>query len=224
MRLIKQEFTIDLKAALAEPALSGCSAGAYGLYWRLIFEMAKDGGMLAFDEPEKLMDKLYALIPFSADDIDRGLEELTDRGAIKIVHLKDRVKIQQGSGKPETPMQEPLFGFESAEAGNLSAEAEKPASGAVTGTRFIPPTLEEVAAYCAARGNGIDAAKFIAHYAAVDWYWKKGLKMKNWRQAIITWERNNKNYIRHGVQNSRAGGADNNGNQPIPAREYGEKF
>ena len=60
---------------------------------------------------------------------------------------------------------------------------------------FIPPTVEEVAAYCKERnngkGNGIDAETFVAHYEAIGWMVGRA-KMKNWKQAVITWEKRNK--------------------------------
>lgn len=54
-------------------------------------------------------------------------------------------------------------------------------------TRFTPPTLEEVAAYCRERGNGIDPQQFIDHYTSNGW--KVGnARMKDWRAAVRTWE------------------------------------
>lgn len=57
---------------------------------------------------------------------------------------------------------------------------------------FVPPTVEEVAAYCRERGNNIDAEYFVNRYAAVDWVVGKAkTKMKCWKSTIHTWERNN---------------------------------
>ena len=56
--------------------------------------------------------------------------------------------------------------------------------------RFIPPTIEEVAAYCQKRGNGVDANMFVSHYAAIGWMIGKN-KMRDWQAAVRTWERNN---------------------------------
>lgn len=58
--------------------------------------------------------------------------------------------------------------------------------------KFVPPTLEEVEAYCSERGNNIDPEYFIAFYESKGWMVGK-TKMKNWKSAIITWEKNNKN-------------------------------
>lgn len=53
--------------------------------------------------------------------------------------------------------------------------------------RFTPPTLEDVAAYCRERGNGIDPQQFIDHYTSNGW--KVGnTRMKDWRAAVRTWE------------------------------------
>ena len=57
---------------------------------------------------------------------------------------------------------------------------------------FVPPTADEVTAYCKSRANGIDGERFV------DWYstrgWKVGRdKMKDWKAAVRTWERNNTN-------------------------------
>ena len=54
--------------------------------------------------------------------------------------------------------------------------------------RFIPPTLEEVQAYCLERNNGIDAQTFIDFYESKGWMIGKN-KMKDWKAAIRTWER-----------------------------------
>ncbi len=54
--------------------------------------------------------------------------------------------------------------------------------------RFTPPTVEEVRAYCKERQNNVDAEKFVAYYTANGW--KVGRNaMKDWRAAVITWER-----------------------------------
>ena len=58
--------------------------------------------------------------------------------------------------------------------------------------RFTPPTFEEVQAYCKERNNNVDAKKFYDYYDTANWYDGKGEKVKNWKQKVITWEKNNK--------------------------------
>ena len=56
--------------------------------------------------------------------------------------------------------------------------------------KFIPPTVDEVAAYCRERKNGINAESFVDFYESKGWLIGKN-KMKDWRAAVRTWERNN---------------------------------
>lgn len=59
------------------------------------------------------------------------------------------------------------------------------------GKRFIPPTVDEVKAYCLERQNGIDAQTFVDFYESKGWMIGKS-KMKDWKAAVRTWERNRK--------------------------------
>lgn len=58
-------------------------------------------------------------------------------------------------------------------------------------TAFIPPSVEEVAAYCRERKNGIDAEEFVDFYASKAWMVGKN-KMKDWKSAVRTWEHKRK--------------------------------
>lgn len=54
-------------------------------------------------------------------------------------------------------------------------------------TKFIRPTADEVAAYCAERGNHVSAEAFVNFYDSKGW--KIGREpMKDWRAAVRTWE------------------------------------
>ena len=60
-----------------------------------------------------------------------------------------------------------------------------------TRKRFSPPTVDEVQEYCQSRSNGIDPEAFVAFYASKGW--KVGrTPMKDWKQAVITWEKRRK--------------------------------
>lgn len=54
--------------------------------------------------------------------------------------------------------------------------------------KFRAPTVEDVRTYCQQRGNSVDPQSFVAFYASKGW--KVGNQpMKDWKQAVITWER-----------------------------------
>ena len=58
--------------------------------------------------------------------------------------------------------------------------------------RFVPPTVEEVRAYCEERQNGIDAQHFVDHYTAGGWMRNK-TPIKDWKACVRTWEKHNRN-------------------------------
>jgi len=55
----------------------------------------------------------------------------------------------------------------------------------------IPPTLEEVTAYCKERSNNVDPQTFIDFYESKGWMVGKN-KMKDWKACVRTWEKNRK--------------------------------
>lgn len=64
--------------------------------------------------------------------------------------------------------------------------ADKPP---VRETRFSPPSLEDVRAYCLERGKGIDPEAWYDFYTSKGWMVGKN-RMKDWKAAVRTWERN----------------------------------
>lgn len=72
---------------------------------------------------------------------------------------------------------------------NGNSKKEKPNS--TNSSRFTPPTVEEVSAYCKERSNGIDPEHFIDFYASKGWYVGRS-KMKDWKAAVRNWEHKHK--------------------------------
>lgn len=73
----------------------------------------------------------------------------------------------------------------------IQSESESEGESRARGTRFIPPTLEEVAAYVRERGSKVDPQGFIDFYAANGWMIGK-TPMKDWKAACRNaekWER-----------------------------------
>jgi len=56
--------------------------------------------------------------------------------------------------------------------------------------RFVPPTKDDISAYCLERKNGVDAQRFFDYYESNGWKVGKN-SMKDWKAAVRTWERNN---------------------------------
>ena len=56
---------------------------------------------------------------------------------------------------------------------------------------FVPPTVEEVKAYCDERNNKVDPDRFVDFYSSKGWMIGKN-KMKDWKAAVRTWEKDNR--------------------------------
>ena len=53
---------------------------------------------------------------------------------------------------------------------------------------FVPPTFDEVKAYCQERKNDVDPKKFYDYFTESQWVDSKGNKVRNWKQKVISWE------------------------------------
>lgn len=63
-------------------------------------------------------------------------------------------------------------------------------TGRLPAPRFVPPSVDDVRAYCEQRKNGVDPEQFVNFYASKGW--KVGNSpMKDWRAAVRTWEKRN---------------------------------
>lgn len=71
------------------------------------------------------------------------------------------------------------------------ANSMQPASKqlAASHQRFTPPTVDEVRAEVGRRGYHFDPEEFSAWYEARGWRMKSG-PMKDWKAAMVTWEKN----------------------------------
>lgn len=81
---------------------------------------------------------------------------------------------------------------------SVTAQSQEKKTAARPGRApFAPPTIAEVREYVAARGSGIDPTAFFAFYENRDWRLSDGRRMKDWRLAVVTWERRDRNGRRY---------------------------
>ena len=66
---------------------------------------------------------------------------------------------------------------------------EKPPKG---GKKKVPPTVDEVRAYCLERRNGIDPQAFVDFYEARGWKYGPGKPVVDWKACVRTWENRRK--------------------------------
>lgn len=61
-------------------------------------------------------------------------------------------------------------------------------SGGEKAEKFIPPTVEEAAAYIRELGSTIDPQRFVDYYASRGWMLKGNIHTKDWRAEVRNWE------------------------------------
>ena len=99
-----------------------------------------------------------------------------------------------------------------------TAENPPPAPASSGKKKFIPPTLDEVAAYCNERHNHISPSAFIDYYEARGWKYGTGKPMVNWKAAVRTWEQKEKG------RTHTQGEQQKNATEEVNARIFEELF
>ena len=70
-------------------------------------------------------------------------------------------------------------------------EKEREDTNVSSRKKFVPPTVDEVEAYCQEIGSGINPEAFIDHYTTNGWMAGK-VHMKDWKASVRQWERRRK--------------------------------
>lgn len=68
--------------------------------------------------------------------------------------------------------------------------------------RFTPPDVDMVREYCVERGNSVNPQTFVDFYSSKGWMVGKN-KMKDWKAAVRTWEKNDRGQTRQEVTAKR---------------------
>lgn len=103
---------------------------------------------------------------------------------------KDSAKISERCCKDTSNKKEKEKEKENEKEGENEIEKEDD-SPPPTPSQFIPPNVIEVRAYCNERKNHVDPQRFVDFYTSKGWMVGK-TKMKDWRAAVRTWEKDDK--------------------------------
>ncbi len=147
------------------------------------------------------------IISYALDGVEPNLDKLSDAAALAFIMAKPNLDASR----------------KKAEAGQKGGESKQEANGKQTASKpqangkqekeqekekeqmlkeniekksrvvFKAPTVEEVAAYCRERKNGIDPTAFIDYYQQQKWKLSNGNPMSDWRAAVRNWEHRHKN-------------------------------
>ena len=111
-----------------------------------------------------------------------GLERIKEQTRQRVAKHRAQKKLKE-CNVTETLRNAPEVELE------LDQEEEKEKRG--KSKRFTPPTINEITTYCKERNNDVDPERFHDFYQSKNWMIGKN-KMKDWKAAVRTWERGNK--------------------------------
>ncbi len=134
---------------------------AYITDWRRNNEIKKD----------RYHESIYKHLLVQVEPLDTECIQDGDKMDTQVRLGKDRLGKVSIDNTPLPPLK-----------GECAAKAPR------TPTRFTPPTVDEVRAYCAERGNNVDAQRFVDFYVSKGWKVGKS-PMKDWKAAVRNWER-----------------------------------
>ena len=178
-------------------------------YLQMLCESLSHNGKLRFSETIPYNEEMLAVITDTNIDVVRSamklfvqlnIIEIMDDQTIYMKTLQnmvgsstigaDKKKLQRNKsvGLLEGGQKEDKCPPEIEKELDIEIEKEKN-NKKKTASRFTPPTLEEVKAYCLERKNKVDAERFIDFYTANGWVQGKGKPIKDWKAAVRTWER-----------------------------------
>lgn len=181
-------------------------------YYRLIVNCDDFGRMDA--RPAILKARLYPLRErLSLKDIEGALRALADVGCVEVYEVDGKPFLHLPSWEVHQQIRAKKSKYPAPDCGVKSSDIkcnqvranvpviqsnpirESESNSERKRTRFVPPTLEEVAEYVAQRGSPVDPQGFINFYASKGWMVGK-TPMKDWKAACRNaegWDRWRKN-------------------------------
>lgn len=114
------------------------------------------------------------------------MTELTFTGEVQTVTIP---KLRRSTNSNQSVAQTvDIYKLNQTKPNSVSPDGDTARARAKTAS-FSPPSVDDVSAYCAERNNTVDAESFVDYYATRGWMVGKN-RMKDWKAAVRTWERN----------------------------------
>lgn len=160
-----------------------------------IFKYQIDG------EVQKLTPLVDMAFEFFKNHLDRDNEkwrsEIEKRSyAGRLGGIKSG-EVRRKNNEANTSKRSKCFKNEANEADSVSVSVNDSVSdnvsvnnNTVPSVQFVIPTIEDISKYCIERNNKVDPEAFWHYYNTRGWVLSNRKKMRDWRSAVITWEKN----------------------------------
>lgn len=144
------------------------------------------------------------IISYALDGVEPNLDKLSDAAALAFIMAKPNLDASRkkaeagqkgGESKPKANASKPQANGKQEKEQEKEQDKEQMLKENIekkSRVVFKAPTVEEVAAYCRERKNGIDPSAFIDYYQQQKWKLSNGNPMSDWRAAVRNWEHRHK--------------------------------
>lgn len=156
-----------------EPTLSG----AERILWPEIKEDI-DSQLYAF---KKMCERNHKNITARYDSLRL---DTTGNDSLRLVKQE---KEESGEGKEPKEKLSPLNPLVKEKQEKQEGKGEREHTARARG--FVPPTIDEVRAYCRERNSTVDPRQFWEYFNIGHWMDSRGQPVRNWKQKLLTWEK-----------------------------------
>ena len=117
-----------------------------------------------------------------------GLEAVRAKTRKRVAAYREKQKLIAGGNGYSNVTVTPCNATDKDIEEDIDIEVEKKEKEKKASSRFTPPSIEEVRAYCQERKNYVNPEHFIDYYTSNGWKVGKNA-MKDWKAAVRTWEK-----------------------------------
>lgn len=176
-------------------------------YLKLLCESVDHDGSLRFSDEVPYNDEMLSVITNTNIDIVRSavkvftelrMMEILDDGTLYLREVETMIGSASASEnalrqaryreRKKEDVTVPLLEHNTDVTKSNESKSKSKRQSKSKSKNTIPPTLEEVSAYCSERHNNVDPQQFIDFYESKGWYVGK-TKMKDWKACVRTWEK-----------------------------------
>ena len=177
----------DLKLLIAKNFIIAFDSGVVAIkHWRFHNYIRKDTYKPTIYKNERARLKL------DTNNVYELQDDIIENGVIIDNYADRRRTVDEPSTNRRRTVNESLtqdsIGKDSIGKDSIGKDSIERGKKETTAKRFVPPSIEEVRAYCLERNNTVDPEQFVDFYTSKGW--KVGKEsMKDWKAAVRTWEK-----------------------------------